>query len=77
MFTIKELDYVMAFVQKRSFQALGVYRCQLSVQNFVIRCLNMQLNSLFERNTNRSKNGRGDKYKSENVKETGNWENQI
>ena len=71
MFMINELDYVMAFVWIRNFQALRLYRCELSVQNFVIKCLNMQLNSLFQRDTNWSKNGRGEKYKSENVKETG------
>ena len=56
---ISELDYVMAFVQIRSFQALRLHSCHLSFQNFVIKCLNMQLSSLFQRNTNRSKNGRG------------------
>ena len=60
----------MTFVQKRSFQALRLHRCQLNIQNFVIRCLNMQFNSLFECNTNRSENGRGEKYKGEKVKET-------
>jgi len=46
-----------------------MYRCELSVQNFDIRFLNMQLNSLFQRKTNRSENGSGEKYESENVKE--------
>ena len=54
MFMINKLDYVMAFVQTRSIQALRLYRCHPIFQNFVIRCLNMQFNSRIQRNTNRS-----------------------
>jgi hypothetical protein len=62
----------MLWVLYRYAVARRLCRCQLSVQNFVIICLSKQLNSLFQRNTDRSKNGRGEKYKGENLKETGN-----